>query len=110
MGLSPHWAWTGCRKLSPLFILRKRTGEVGNWIPDESTFRLPIFARAKFICGFQHSRYARDLSALYALYVLDYTQLPSLGGIAGGPGSQMSLAAVAIYASFLQPKDERGRT
>ena len=81
-----------------------------NQVLPESTFRLPIVARAKFICGFQHSRYARDLSALYALYVLDYTQLPSLGGIAGGPDSQRSLEAVAIYASFLQPKDERGTT
>jgi hypothetical protein len=45
---------------------------------------------------------------LFTLY--DYTQLPGLGGIAGSPDSQMSLEAAAIYASFLQPKDERGRT
>jgi hypothetical protein len=35
-----------------------------------------------------------------------YTQLLSVGGIAGGPGSLVSLEAIATYASFIQLKAE----
>jgi hypothetical protein len=79
-----------CRKLNALFTVRKRAGEVGNLLLPESTSRLPIVARAKFICGFQHSRYARDLSALYALYALRLHAVTQPGRNCGGPDSQMN--------------------